>query len=234
MNVNAWLKHPSLATVPLFMAGDKQFFYYAQLLKRQMKIDNIIFGMNSLEETQFKVRFAGMKETGKNGLYYDLSTKNKCNLFLAYGKEFMLNPAYINRSLIDSFSGFVSYYFLPKDYVQLFDYIPWDEHMVEDIILNQYEWERAKDTKETWRIGDGTAPFYNYIYYRLAGFTEFDTFKSNQIREGILDRKTALDSLAGSNHISVEAFAWYCDTINIDPIETLKIINSQKTLYENL
>ena len=27
------------------------------------------------------------------------------------------------------------------------------------------EWESADDTKSTWRIGDGTASFYNYIYY---------------------------------------------------------------------
>ena len=232
LNVNAWLKHPSLATVPLFMAGDKQFFYYAQMLKKQMKVDNIIFGMNSLEETQFKVRFAGMQETGKDGIHYNLSTKNKYSLFLRYGKEFLKNPAYINRSLLDSFGGFLSYYFLPKDYIQLFDFIPWNQKIVEDVILNQYNWEKAAGNDETWRIGDGTAPFYNYIYYKMAGFTEFDTFKSNQIREGILDRKTALESLEESNHVSVEAFMWYCNTIGIDPIETVKIINRQKTLYD--
>ena len=78
----------------------------------------------------------------------------------------------------------------------------------------------------------GTAPCYNYIYYKIAGFTEFDTFKSNQIREGILERKSALDSLEESNHVSVEAFMWYCDTIGIDAIEAVKIINTQKTLYD--
>ena len=85
---------------------------------------------------------------------------------------------------------------------------------------------------ETWRIGDGTAAFYNYIYYKIAGFTEFDTFKSNQIRENMTDRKSALASLEESNRVSAENFAWYCDTINIDPIEALRVINSQKTLYE--
>lgn len=232
LNVNAWLRHPELVTVPLFMAGDKQFFYYAQMLKRQMKVDNIIFGMNSLEETQFKVRFASINETGKNGLHYNLSTRNKYNLLMSYTKEFIKNPAYINRSLLDSFSGFLSYYFLPKDYIQFFDYVKWNQNVVESVILNEYDWEKAKGTDETWRIGDGTAPFYNYIYYRLAGFTEFDTFKSNQIREGMLDRETALMSLEKSNVVSTEDFIWYCDTIDIDPIRALKIINKQKTLYD--
>ena len=103
---------------------------------------------------------------------------------------------------------------------------------MEDVILNEYDWEKAKGTDETWRIGDGTAPFYNYIYYRMAGFTEFDTFKSNQIREGMIDRETALASLEKSNRISTEDFVWYCNTIGIDPVSALKIINNQKPLYE--
>lgn len=232
LNVKAWLKHPQLATVPLFMAGDKQFFYYAQQLKHQMHIDNIFFGMNSLEETQFKVQFASNGRTGKNGIYYDLPISGKLDLVMAYAKEFAKNPAYINRSLLDSFSGYLSYYFLPKDYVHFYDYILWDQKTVEDVIINEYGWEKAKGTDETWRIGDGTAPFYNYIYYKLAGFTEFDTFKSNQIREEIVDRETALASLEASNRVSPQDFVWYCETIGIDPIETLKIINCQKTLYD--
>ncbi|MCM1027980.1 MAG: hypothetical protein NC432_16295 [Roseburia sp.] len=231
LNVKAWLKHPELFTIPLFMVGDKQFFYYAQLLKKQMNVGSILFGMNRLEETQFKVKFANIKGTGKNEIHYDLSGKNKLNLMNAYGKEFLKNPAYLNRSLVDTFSGYLSYYFLPKDYLQFFDYIPWGQEKIEKVILEEYDWERAKDRDETWRIGDGTAPFYNYIYYRLAGFTEFDTFKSNQIREGMLKREKALEELAVCNIIPVDEFIWYCDAIGIDPIETLKIINAQKTLY---
>lgn len=231
LNVKAWLKHPELFTIPLFMAGDKQFFYYAQLLKKQMNVGTILFGMNRLEETQFKVKFANIKGTGKNEIHYDLSGKNKMNLMSAYGKEFVKNPAYMNRSLIDTFSGYLSYYFLPKDYLQFFDYIPWEQNKIEKVILEEYDWEKAKGRDETWRIGDGTAPFYNYIYLRMAGFTEFDTFKSNQIREGMLARETALEELRVCNVIPVDEFIWYCDTIDIDPVETLKIINAQKTLY---
>ncbi|MBD5491008.1 MAG: hypothetical protein HDR16_02460 [Lachnospiraceae bacterium] len=231
LNVKAWLKHPELFTIPLFMAGDKQFFYYAQLLKKQMNVGTILFGMNWLEETQFKVKFANIKETGKNEIYYDLSGRNKVNLMSAYGKEFVRNPAYLNRSLVDTFSGYLSYYILPKNYLQFFDYIPWEQKKIEKVILEEYDWEKAKGRDETWRIGDGTAPFYNYIYLRLAGFTEFDTFKSNQIREGMIARETALEELKVCNMIPVDEFIWYCDTINIDPVETLKIINAQKTLY---
>ncbi len=64
----------------------------------------------------------------------------------------------------------------------VFDYWRWDEKVIESTLLNDYDWERATDTNTTWRIGDGTAAIYNYIYYTMAGFTEQDTFRSNQIR----------------------------------------------------
>ena len=64
----------------------------------------------------------------------------------------------------------------------MFDYIDWDEKTVNDTIINNYDWEKAVDTNSTWRIGDGTASFYNYVYTLIAGFSENDTFRSNQIR----------------------------------------------------
>ena len=155
-NVEAWLKRPTLGTIPLFMAGDKQCFYYAQLLKRQMKVDNVIFGMNRLEETQFKARFImqGQKEDGKD-LYFNFTGKKKVRLFAGYAKEIINNPSYMNASLIDSFTGFLSYYALPQRYVRFFDYISWNQKTIESILIKEYNWETAKDTDETWRIGDG-------------------------------------------------------------------------------
>ncbi len=110
----------------------------------------------------------------------------------------------------------------------------WDENQVVNTIINDYGWEKAPDTDATWRIGDGTAPFYNYIYYKICGFSEFDTFRSNQIREGKIDRKTAIASIYHENEPRVEAFKWYCDTIGINPIEAVKVINNQKPIYERI
>ena len=52
----------------------------------------------------------------------------------------------------------------------------WDENEINKTLINDYEWELAPDTTTTWRIGDGTAAFYNYVY-KLAGFTEHDTLE---------------------------------------------------------
>ena len=59
-------------------------------------------------------------------------------------------------------------------------------------LRTEYNWELAQDTTTTWRIGDGTVAFYNYCYFTIAGFSEIDTFRSNQIREGALSREEGL------------------------------------------
>ena len=66
--------------------------------------------------------------------------------------------------------------------------------MVDDT-LRQYNWEWSPDTPTSWRIGDGTAALYNYVYFTVAGFTEHDTFRSNQIRD-MMTRERALDLVA--------------------------------------
>lgn len=230
-NVEAWLKRPRLGTIPLFMAGDKQFFYYANLLKKQLDIDLVIFGMNPLERTDFKVAYAGIVENQKEDRHYHLSLENKAKIAAYYGKEYILNPSYINSSLIDTLFAFLSYYFIAHDYCIFFEYINWEESVINETIINKYNWELANDTKTTWRIGDGTASFYNYIYYTVSGFSENDTFRSNQIRQGILSRETAIKLINEENIPRYESIKWYLDTIGLDFEASIKTINRIPKLF---
>jgi len=233
MNVNAWLKRPNLGTVPLFMAGDKQYFYYASMLSKQMNLDLVILSENLLEVTNFKTGFCGIKpKLIKGKKFYALSLSAMFKLVAFYGKEYLLNPSYLNRSLVDSIGAFGSYYVMPHHLLSLYSYIPWDENVVEETLLNTYDWEIAKDTDTTWRIGDGTASFYNYIYYMVAGFSEIDTFRSNQIREGVLSREKALLYIEKENKPRIESLIWYTNTIGVDLYSALKRINSMKPLYK--
>jgi predicted glutamine amidotransferase len=230
-NVLAWLKKPHLGTVTLFMAGDKHFFYYARMLQKQMNLGGTLFGMNPFERTDFKVAFCGINENFQKDKHYNLKIVNKLRMMVFFGLRFLENPAYLNRTLWDSFAGFFSYYLIPKDYHSIYDYIYWDEDIVTKTILDQYDWETSPDTQSTWRIGDGTASFYNYIYYRVAGFSENDTLRSNQIREGKLDRDDALEIIYQDNMPRIESIKWYCDTIQIDPFCAIKKINQVNKFY---
>ncbi|MEI6143617.1 MAG: hypothetical protein WCP85_30345 [Mariniphaga sp.] len=231
-NVLAWLKQPNLGTIPLFMAGDKQYFYYANLLMKQNDLDLSILGENSLETTNIKSGFCGIKPKFKKGHTYSLSTADKIKMIAHYGKQYLFNPAYINSSLLDTLDAFKSYYVIPHKNLNIFDYLKWDEGVINNLIINKYDWETDPGTSTTWRIGDGTAAFYNYIYYMVAWFTENDTFRSNQIREGMITRAQALGMVNSENQPRWDSIQWYCDTIGIDFGQTIKTINVIPSLYK--
>jgi glutamine---fructose-6-phosphate transaminase (isomerizing) len=234
-NVTAWLKKPVLGIIPLFMAGDKQFFYYVNLLKKQNDIEMNIWMTNPLENTDFKSGFAGIKPNFDKERIYDLTLKDKMNMIGFYLKSFLNNPDYLNSSLPDTMGAYFSYYIEPrKDYYHLFNYLYWDEDEIEQYLIREFNWELSTDTKSSWRIGDGTAAFYNYIYYTVCGFSEYDTFRSNQIREGMISRDEALKKIYSENMPREMSLRWYCMTIGIDFDDTIKSINGIQKLYRKL
>ena len=231
-NIKAWLKKPALGMIPLFMAGDKFFFFYADKVKKQTDIKLNIWGINHLENTDFKTGFGGLAPQFDKDKIYSLSVKNQLKLFGFVGKNILQSPGYINQSMLDSLGSFASRYLAKKtDYFHLFDYLRWDEKTIEDTIIGKYKWETCIDTDSTWRIGDGTASFYNYVYTLVAGFSENDTFRSNQIREGMITREYALSKIYEENQPRYNSLKWYLEIIGLDFEETIKRINQIESLY---
>ncbi|MBX7244597.1 MAG: hypothetical protein K1X53_03810 [Candidatus Sumerlaeaceae bacterium] len=215
-NVQAWLKRPVLGTIPLFMAGDKQYFYYLLQVKKQLGVDLTFLCENMLERTDFKTGYANVTPFNKNRHYFNkLTFMRKVKLGWYYAREAMLNPAYLNDSLLDSLFAYSCFYIIDRSYVNVYNYFPWTEEEVVGTIIRDYGFELAPDCPSTWRIGDGTAAFYNYIYHTVTGFTEHDTFRSNQIREGQMTRDEALRLVRLENEPRFEAMDWYFKVINL-------------------
>jgi asparagine synthetase B (glutamine-hydrolysing) len=233
-NIIAWLKNPDLSMIPLFMAGDKYFFYYCNKVKKQNGINLNIWGINPLENTEFKTGFAGLAPEFNKKRIYSLSLQNQIKLFSNVAANIIKSPGYINQSILDSLGSFAVRYIVPKqDYYHLFDYCKWDEKEISELIKDEYNWETAIDTKSTWRIGDGTASFYNYIYCTVAGFSEIDTFRSNQIREGMLTRDEALHLVEEENRPRYETLRWYLEIVGLDFEQVIKVVNDIPKLYPN-
>jgi hypothetical protein len=232
LNLQAWLKKPDLGMINILMAGDKHFFRHIETIKRETGISLNIWGMNPLEVTHFKAGFLGFPPdfATKQVFYTGLSGQIRYQSLRA--KSMIENPSYINRSLWDTLSG--EYFRSVKkktDFYNLFDFWRWDESEI-DTAIASYGWEKAVDTNSTWRIGDGTAAFYNYVYYTLAGFTEYDTFRSNQIREGQITRESALEMVAEENRPRYQNFKWYLDAIGMDFSEVIDVINKAPRIYQ--
>lgn len=228
-NVKAWLNKPHLGMIPLFMAGDKQFIHYAQKVREQAGLELEIFSFNLLEKTQFKEEFSGIQfwqpGTDADKFGEQMNYWQRAKLVYFYGSQFLTNTGYLNSSLFDTAHAFFAYYFTSQNFIPMFNYVPWIENDVNDLLINEYDWEQATDTASTWRIGDGTASFYNYIYFVIAGFTENDTMRSNQVREGHLSREEALVLAQQDNQPRWDTLKWYCDVIDLDMFKTLEVIN---------
>lgn len=228
-NVLAWLKKPHLGMVNLFTAGDKHFYRHVKTVKKRTGLKLDLWGINPYEATHFKSGFLGVPpdfELKKNN--YTVGFFKQINYNGKRFKQALLNPSYFNSSIFDNLYGELHRSVFKKtNHYSMFDFYRWNEAEVNEM-LKLYDWEKSVDTKSTWRIGDGAAAFYNYIYYTMAGFSEHDTFRSNQIREGDISREKALELVKVESKPRYENLKWFLELISLDFKDTISIINSNR------
>ena len=101
-----------------------------------------------------------------------------------------------------------------------------------EVLENEYGWINDKSYgKNQWRMGDGQTAFNNFVYYQLAGFSEFDNFRSNQIREGLISRDEAIKLCKQDNEIRFETLKNFSEIIGFNLDEVLTKISSIPKLY---
>ena len=231
-NILAWLKNPHLGMVPLFMQGDKQCEFYADKIMKEYDIPLMFYCRgNELEKEEFKTGHCGVRDADPGGVIHDLAWKNKLKLLSFYGLQYAKNPAYFNESTFDTAFAYFSTYVQPHNYVYLWHYLPWNEKEIVSTLTKEYNWELSPETPTSWRIGDGTPAFYNYIYYQVQGFTENDSLRARQVREGILSRERALELVFAENAPQYGNLKWYFDTLELDGDAVLTVVDNMKKLY---
>jgi asparagine synthetase B (glutamine-hydrolysing) len=231
-NIEAWLKKPELGMVTLFMAGDKEFYQVARQLRKETGIKLVIFCTgNKIEEAPYKTGLMGVPQDDHNMKLTDMALGTKLPMLWYFAKNYFKNPAYINESLLDTMNAFIQTFVIKDDFLYLYHYIPWREEEVVGTIRREYDWEIATDTATTWRIGDGTAAFYNYIYGTMAGFTEDESMLSNMVREGHITREEALERGREYSKPRWASIREYAQLIGFSCEEALQIINAAPKLY---
>ena len=231
-NVEAWLKKPELGMVTLLMAGDKEFYAHARQLRKETGIKLVIFCTgNMIEEASYKTGLMGFAQDDDNMVLTKMSTRNKLAMLWYFAKNYVRNPAYINESLLDTANAFWQTFGVKDDFLYLYHYLPWHEDTIVGTIRREYNWEIATDTQTTWRIGDGTAAFYNYIYGTMAGFTEDEAMLSNMVREGYIDRDEAMRRGREYGKPRWPSIREYAQLVGFSAEEALQIINAAPKLY---
>jgi hypothetical protein len=178
-----------------------------------------------LERTPFKLGFAGVQENNYSNRLFGLDAVKKLQLAFYYGREFLANPRYLNQSVPNSVKAFYSTFVGVDDFLYLYNYEPWDEETINRTLLTRYGWEVSPYSSNTWRIGDGYTAFINYIYQHVAGFTEYDAFRSHQIRDGVIDRARAIALVADDNRPRLDELREFARLIGFNLEEVLSRID---------
>jgi hypothetical protein len=231
-NVEAWLKKPELGMVTLFTAGDKEFYSHARQLRHETGIKLVVFSTgNMIEDTPYKTGLCGIDEDDHGMTLTGLSFRNEMALLWYYAKNYLKNPAYINESIWDTFYAYWCTFVVKDDFLYLFHYLPWVEEEIVGTIRREYDWEVATDTKSTWRIGDGSAAFYNYIYQTICGWSEDEVMLSNRIREGHITREQGLGLAEEYGKPRFPSIREYSQLVGFNCEEALTVINGTKKMY---
>jgi hypothetical protein len=231
-NIEAWLKRPELGMVPLFMVGDKEYYQHARELRKETGIKLLIMCTgNMIEDAPYKTGLMGVPQDDHGNTLTGMSMRNKLGMIGYFAKNYLRNPSYFNESLLDTANAFYQTFVVKDDFLYLFQYLPWREDEIVGTIRREYNWEVATDTASTWRIGDGTAAFYNYIYQTIAGFTEDDVMLANMVREDHISRDEALRRSREYAKPRWPSVREYANLIGFSAEEALQVINAAPKLY---
>ena len=233
-NLFAWLKRPHLGMIPMLQAGDKGFYEYGRKLSKELDLKLVVHCTGyQLEQREFFLGFLGVNERLKNNpTLSDYSLTNKFNMFFRYGLQYFLNPAYFNSSFIASLQAFIHSFVYEEKFLHLFRYVKWDEKEIIKTLNDEYEWESdVSYGKNQWRMGDGQTAFNNFVYYTVAGFSEYDNFRANQIREGLITRDEALKLCEEDNKIKYDTLKIYSEIIGFNLDDVLSKVSCIPKLY---
>ena len=233
LNLQAWLKKPHLGMVPLFFIGDKPFLYYGNDLKKKTKSDITIHGTGfQCEQMEFKVAYCGVQQYLKNNnSMSSFNLFNKMKLLLWYFFQYTKNISYFNSSLIDNAIGFYSSFIHKDTAIPIYNYVKFDSKNIDNQLDQLGFISDKKYGLNQWRVGDGWTALTNFIYYQIGGFSEFDSYRSNQIREDILTRDEAIKLTTLDNKPRLESISNFCNLIGVNTEEVLLRILSIKKRY---
>jgi glucosamine--fructose-6-phosphate aminotransferase (isomerizing) len=220
---------PDASVIPLLLAPDKFFFLEASRVAKKYNTDTIVFCAGSdLEFTSFKSGIAGAVSTKPNEML-ELSKFQSIKLLYSFGISYLKNPRLFFAGLTLPYSAFILTYFNRPKIEYLFQHIDWNEDEIEKV-LEKYEWEGPSSTTTTnrWRSGDGTADFYNYLYFELLGYDERTANLSNRIRAGLISREKALLQDEMNKQPNLVGLKEYATTVGFQLDEFLRSFNTFK------
>lgn len=207
--VRAIAHQPDPRLVTLLMAPDKYFFYEAEEVRREYGASAIVFGAGIAHEyTGFKAAIAGGVQTDPTTMM-GMSRASKYRFALKSGFAVAKNPwAWMVGPRIPLDALRYTYFARPH-IVYYYHHRHWDGEEITQV-LSDFNWSSGRASREiAWRSGDGTADFYNYLYYYMLGYNERTVELSQSVRNGVIDRDQAINEDLTQPHELLAKIGWY-------------------------
>ena len=201
------------------MAGDKPFHSLSIKIAKERGNSPIIQADHYLETTGFKSMLAGARvdfNQTQGGVNYRLDFTSIIKMGIKYTNFVRKIKNHRSKVFLQMVKSFFVYYQLKHSFIRIFDYIPWDEKIIDKELSNLGWKSNARSHSAKWRMGDSTAPMYNSLYLLNLGYTENDAMISNQIRAGLISRKEGLDKLTKLNEVDAAGIVEYLDLLGVD------------------
>jgi glutamine---fructose-6-phosphate transaminase (isomerizing) len=234
-NIKAFTKDPHLGLLPVVQAGDKEMYHFGRSLRKQLGLNLTVWGSgHQLEQREFFLGYLGINKHLKNNpRLYDYGLATKIKMAALYGWHILKRPGFINSSLVDNALAFYHSFVGKDDFLYLFEYHQWNEDHVNNTLYDVYG--LLKDERygvNQWRMDDVHTSFNNYIYYLVGGFSEFDDFRSNQIREGLISREEAIGLARQDNSLHMDSLEHFAQLVGVNLNEVLRQIDKIPKAYQ--
>lgn len=203
-HIRIWAKNPSSKMIPFVCAHCKSWNYRFYEIAQKHRIPLIVFGSNPLETASFKKDgFGGARSYSKLSNLPRLASR-------ALG-EVASNPGYLTadwKLIFKMYTGashstpYMRWRFQDVDAIRIFDYLKWREKEIEQVITEQFGWEKSSDVASAWRFDCRLDYVRRLMYSSTIGVTELRDLFSKMIREGMMSREEAMMRLTKEEPIS--------------------------------
>ena len=200
-SVKAWLKRPSPATIPIVCIGCKTAWWHIYRTARRYRIPLIVSGGNPYEVISFKRELVGISRD---------SAADKAFYKYVYAlRKLLKNQAFLRPRLLATMAG--SYLMGNPNsigirmigrgisWLELFNYVPWDEDTVLHRITTELDWDYPRELQSSWRFDCRVKHMVDLMYLSTMQMTDKDDFFAKLVREGRMPRERAVSQITQQN-----------------------------------
>ena len=218
--VQAWLKRPSPAAIPIVCIGCKPAWWHIYRVARRYRIPLIVSGGNPYEVISFKRELVGISrdEAADKAFFKYWLVLKKLLKNLAFFKPRLLATMARSYLMGNPNSWGIRLIGRKITWLELFNFVPWDEATVLNRIKTELNWDYPRELQSSWRFDCRVKHMVDLMYLSTMKMTDKDDFYAKLVREGRMPRESAVTEITQQNKPYAEEIEILMRQANFDDV----------------